>query len=74
MARPSLSNLFLVVGLVLVGLAAYQYAGHRTGPALVAAQTDIQIADVEPGEETEVVIGLENLSSNPIRVVGLGEC
>ncbi len=74
MARRSLSNLFLVAGLLLVGLAAYQYAGHRTGPALVAAQTDIQIADVEPGEETEVAIALENLSSNPIRVVGLGEC
>ena len=74
MARRSLSNLFLVAGLLLVGLAAYQYACHRTGPALVAAQTDIQIADVEPGEETEVAIALENLSSNPIRVVGLGEC
>ena len=74
MSRLTSSNLLLAAGLAFIGLGAYGYAVRPSGPAVVVPQTDFEIEDVEPGQETAVSIGLENRSSRSVRVVGLGEC
>jgi hypothetical protein len=69
-----LSTALLVAGFLLIGLAGYSYFASPSGPGLVVPDTDIQVADLTPGEETEVLIALENISGRPIRVLGLGQC
>jgi hypothetical protein len=60
------------VGLSLLG--AYAYSTRQVGPALNAAETDIELADCVPGRKRDVVLRLENHSRRPIRVLGVGFC
>ncbi len=69
-----LSTALLVAGFLLIGLAGYTYFASASGPGLVVPDTDIQVGDLTPGEETEVLIALENQSGRPIRVLGLVQC
>ena len=69
-----LSVSFLAVGLCLSSLGAYFYFAPQPGPALEAAETDLELSDCVPGEKRDVVLRLENHSREPIRVLGMGFC
>jgi hypothetical protein len=75
--RPQHSRLAafcLCVGVGLSLLGAYAYCTRPGGPALEAAETDIELSDCVPGRKREVVLRLENHSGKPIRVLGVGFC
>ena len=74
MAYRILSGVLVITGVLLLGFGAYSYFASPSDPGLVVPNTDIQLADLTPGEKTEVLISLENKSGRPIRVVGLGQC
>ena len=69
-----LSSFFFAASFVLFGLAGYCYFSAPAGPGLEIAATDIEVADCRAGQETEVVIALQNNSSRPMRVLGLSPC
>ena len=75
--RPQHSRLAtfcLCVGVGLSLLGAYGYCTRPGGPALEAAETDIELSDCAPGRKREVVLRMENHSARPIRVLGVGFC
>ena len=69
-----LSAFCLCVGVGLSSLGAYAYFTRPSGPALEAAETDIELTDCVPGRKRDVVIRLDNGSRRPIRVLGLHFC
>ena len=65
----------ILSGVILLGAAGYGYFTQTPpGPALVAPQTDIQLADCRAGEEKAFTVALENRSRRPIKIVGLAWC
>lgn len=71
--RP-LSAFCLCVGVGLSLVGVYAYCTRQAGPALEAAETDIELSDCVPGRNREVVLRLENHSRKPIRVLGVYFC
>ena len=69
-----LSNVFLVAGVIFLGLAGYCYFAPAAGPSLQVAETSIDIGAPPAGRQTEVAVQLNNTSSKPMRILGLAEC
>jgi hypothetical protein len=69
-----LSAALVLVGLSLLGVAAWSYFAPPRGPALETPETDMELGQCTPGQETEVVFHLQNNSRRPIRVLGLAPC
>jgi hypothetical protein len=73
---PPLSLVCMVTGICLVAWITYSYIASSPClvPALEAAVTDIEVSGCAAAQIREVVLRLENRSSQPIRVLGLAGC
>jgi hypothetical protein len=74
MLHRVITRALVLSGLVLVGLTAYAYFAAPAGPALVAPETDVQVADSAAGQQTEFTIRLRNDSGRSVHVLGLAPC
>ncbi len=69
-----LSHGFFQLGLVLLGLAAWDYFTPPDGPGVTIDQPERELATVSPGQKIDLSFQVHNKSRQPARVVGLAEC
>lgn len=75
MLSRHLSTSFFLVGLGLLGVAAWGYfSAADEDPSVTVDDADREVAVGAPGQEVVVSFPIHNRSSRPVRVVGLAEC
>lgn len=73
---------FLLVGLGLLALAAFDYFDYVSLESLLPsdsepyllAPADLEVASAKPRKPTEVTVILENHAGQAVKVIGLSQC
>jgi hypothetical protein len=65
---------FLLSGLVLLGLAAFEYVVPADDHGVIIDDLDREFPDVVAGERIPVSFSIHNPTRHTVRVVGLAKC
>ncbi len=70
----TLSVSFLLTGLALIGLAAFDYLTPDDVPGVAIDEPEREFPDVAVGRTIDVAFSVHNPTRHTARVVGLAEC
>ena len=69
-----LSTGFLLAGLALLGLAAFDYFGPAGAPGVAVDEPERAFPDAAAGQTIKAAFAVRNPTRHTARVVGLAEC
>lgn len=64
----------ILLGLMLLAMAAWQYFSPFDGPGLIVEGPDREIPDYFAGQTTVITFPFHNRATHPVKIIGLAPC
>lgn len=65
---------FVVLGIALLSVAAYDLLTPADGPGVAIEEPEREVTDCSAGKAREVTFPVHNRTGRPLQVLGLTEC